>query len=447
MTYDCATIQVPQDWKNKNNGKTFDIAMLRAHSAQQSNKIGSLIVNPGGPGGSGVELAVYLSSELPQEILDRFDIVGFDPRGVGRSSPVKCFTSQDLDQSFGLDPDPQSQADFDAVVALDTKMANECQAKYGDTLSLFSTEQAARDMDAVRAAVGDPKINYLGFSYGTLLGATYAQLFPKNIRAFVLDGAVDPTQKPVDAAEGQAAGFEHAYDEFSAWCKQNTVTCPITGGDARATAMSLMSQGRTNPAVNADGRKATPGWVLTGISAALYDQSAWPILGRALATLAQGDAKLMFQLADSYADRNSDGTYGNMFDIFNAVECDDDNSGETVDLARQLQSQWRAKYPLFGTSLALGVISCAVWTAKRDPYPTGKAVGAPPIVVVGTTNDPATPYAQTAKLSDMLGVGHVLTWNGEGHTAYPKTTCIRAAVDAYLIKGDVPATGTTCPAK
>jgi pimeloyl-ACP methyl ester carboxylesterase len=444
MTYDCATIQVPQDWAAPGNGRTFDLALTRVRSSAQSARIGSLVVNPGGPGASGVDLAVYLSSELPTEVLQRFDIVGFDPRGVGRSSPVKCFTDADEDATFGADPDPVSQADFDAAVALNQKMVQDCQAKYGDALRLFSTEQAARDMDAVRAAVGDSKITYLGYSYGTLLGATYAQLFPRNIRAMVLDGAIDPTADAVSSVESQAQGFEHAYDEFADWCREHS--CPA-GADPRATLTNALATAKTHPVRGADGRDATGGWILTGVAESLYSQDEWPLLGQALGELTAGNPAKLFSLADAYAERDQSGHYTNMFDIFNTVECDDDNGGETIAQARALQSQWRTTYPIFGTQMALGLISCAVWPAKRDPYPTGQAAGAPPVVVIGTTNDPATPYEQTAKLAGMLGVGRVLTWQGEGHTAYPQTDCIRRAVDGYLIGLTVPAAGMTCPAQ
>jgi pimeloyl-ACP methyl ester carboxylesterase len=444
ISYECGTIQVPQDWTKPTGGKTFHLALIRVRSQRQHERIGSLVVNPGGPGGSGVDLAVYLSQQLPSDVLERFDILGFDPRGVSRSDAVKCFTDGDLDNTFAADPDPQSQADFDAYVSLNKKMATECQTKYGDSLPLFSTEQAAHDIDAIRVAVGDPKLSYLGFSYGTLLGATYAQLYPKNIRAMVLDGAVDPTAQPVDSAEGQAKGFSRAFDEFAQWCKNNASSCPIAP-DARAAVVAALDKGRKAPPTAKDGRKVTAGWIITGVFSALYSQREWPLLAEGLANVNKGDPERILQLADNYAERDPHGHYSNMFDIFNAVSCDDDPGGETVDQARSLQSQWRARYPLFGTSLAIGMISCAVWGAKRDPYPKGKANGAPPIVVVGTVNDPATPYEQTAKLAGMLGVGHVVTWQGEGHTAYPQTTCIRATIDAYLISLTVPADGLTCP--
>jgi pimeloyl-ACP methyl ester carboxylesterase len=194
FTFDCGSIKVPQDWKTPNNGKTFDIALVRARAAHQTNRIGSLLMDPGGPGGSGLELVAGIAGQMPAAVTSRFDLVGFDPRGVGKSSPIKCIAAPDEDALFAADPDPQTQAEFDAVVALNQKINNGCQQKYGDQLPLFSTEQAARDMDDIRQAIGDKKLTYLGFSYGTLLGAVYAQLFPKNVRAMVLDGAVDPKQ-------------------------------------------------------------------------------------------------------------------------------------------------------------------------------------------------------------------------------------------------------------
>jgi pimeloyl-ACP methyl ester carboxylesterase len=392
-----------------------------------------------------VDLAYYLAQGLPNDIVWRFDIVGFDPRGVGRSSPVKCFSDADMDANFGADPDPVSQADFDALVALARKLAQACGTKYGDTLQYFSTVQAARDMDAIRAAVGDEKLSYLGYSYGTLLGATYAQLFPKNVRALVLDGAVDPTLPSVASSEGQAKGFERAFTNFATWCRTAGAECPIAP-DARAAVIAALDQARTAPATGAGGRKAAAGWVFTAVVSALYSESRWPALAAAIANVRRGDPRLVFELADSYAERDDDGKYSNLFDANLAVNCADDDKSITVAEARRLQGEWRVKYPLFGASLALNLI-CAQWPGKRDPYPTGKADGAPPILVVGTKGDPATPYEQTPALATMLGVGTVLTWDGEGHTAYPQTRCITTAVNDYLINLTVPPAGQTCPAR
>src|SRR5438874_6610870 len=252
------------------------------------------MVNPGGPGGSGVDIAVYLSLQLPADVLARFDVVGFDPRGVGRSNAVRCFSDADLDAYFGAEPDPQSDADWNAAVALQGHMAKGCGDKYGDTLRLFSTEQTARDMDALRAAVGDQKLSYLGFSYGTLLGGVYAELFPTHIRAMVLDGAVDPTQNSVDAGATQVKGFEHAFDNFSAWCKANASKCPIAP-DARAAVVSAMQSAHQSPVRGVGGsRTATPGWIMTAVTSALYSQETWPILAAAIDDLRQNSAAKLF---------------------------------------------------------------------------------------------------------------------------------------------------------
>jgi pimeloyl-ACP methyl ester carboxylesterase len=448
--FDCATIKVPQDWHNPGNGKTFDIALVRARSKSQHDRIGSLVVNPGGPGGSGIQLAAGLlapGQKFPTAVTDRFDIVGFDPRGVGMSTEVKCLTPTAEDSIFAADPDPMSQADFDKVVALNRAAEAPCGVKYGSQLPLFSTEQAARDIDAVRMAIGDDKLTYLGYSYGTLLGAVYAQLFPTKVRAAVLDGAIDPKQDVVARSEGQAAGFEHAFDNFVTWCKANPTECPISD-DPRGAVMAALAQGRTAPVTGPDGRKATAGWIFTGVAEAMYAKSEWPILAAGIADLKSGDATNIFRLADNYAERSPNGQYTNLFDDNDAVNCADFAHQPTLDQIRGYQAAWRQKYPLFGGPLATGLISCAahVWPGTYDPYPAGPATGAPPIVVVGTTGDPATPYAQTQKLADMLGDGHVITWEGEGHTAFPQTKCITEAVDAYLIDLTVPPAGLTCPA-
>jgi pimeloyl-ACP methyl ester carboxylesterase len=451
MTYECASVAVPRNWDAPVSSQTYEVAMIRIRSSSQQDRIGSLLVNPGGPGGSGIDLAVYLSfgealGGLPTAVTDQFDIVGFDPRGVGRSDPIKCISNADQDASFAAVPDPVSQADFDSYVTLNKKIATECGQKYGSELPFFSTEQAAKDMDSLRAAVGDPKLSYLGFSYGTLLGATYAQLFPTKIRAMVLDGAVDPKQSYVTSSEVQAKGFERAFSNFAAWCKKTPADCPIAP-DAHKAVTDAIAKAAKNPVPGADGRKATPGWIFVAVISSLYTEHDWQTLATAVANLQQGDAKGIFTLADQYAERDSSGHYSNLFDANLAVNCADTDAAPSVDEVRKLQGEWRQKYPLFGGSLAVGMLPCTFWPGKRDPYPAGAATGAPPIVVVGTTGDPATPYENTADLAGMLGVGHVLTWEGEGHTAYPSTTCIVSAVDKYLLNLTVPQEGLRCPPK
>jgi pimeloyl-ACP methyl ester carboxylesterase len=451
MTYDCAKVAVPRDWSNPGSGDTYGIQMIRIRSKTQTDRIGSLLLNPGGPGGSGIDFAVYLSfgqalGGLPTAITDRFDIIGFDPRGVGRSDPVECISAGDQDASFAAVPDPVTDADFQKLVTLNQKIADECGSKYGDQLASFSTVQAAKDMDALRTAVGDDKLSYLGFSYGTLLGATYAQLFPSNVRALVLDGAIDPKQSYIEGSESQAKGFERAFTNFTAWCKQTPDKCPIAP-DARKAVTDAIGTADAKPLRNSDGRDATSGWIFLAVISSLYTETSWATLANSIAQLKQGNPTGVFKLADAYAERKPDGSYSNLFDANVAVNCTDVKDVPSVDEIRRLQTEWRKKYPLFGAALAVGMLSCSAWPGARDPYPAGPAVGAPPIVVVGTTGDPATPYENTADLASMLGVGHVLTWEGEGHTAYPSTPCIVQAVDNYLLELTVPQEGLRCPAK
>jgi pimeloyl-ACP methyl ester carboxylesterase len=443
-TIQCGTVSVPQDWNKPKDGKTFDLAVMRIRASDQSDRIGTILLNPGGPGGSGYEFTAHLASRVGG-LLRRFDILGFDPRGVGKSAPVKCIADADLDASFGYEPDPVSDASFQGLVALARRIGEGCGAKFPDTLGLFSTEQAARDMDAIRAALGEEKLNYLGFSYGTLLGAVYANLFPQRIRAMVLDGAVDPQQGPIEGSEGQAKGFERAFTNFTNWCRQNSRSCPIAP-DARKAVTDAIDTARRAPVRRGD-RAATAGWVLYAVIASLYSEQAWPILARAISDLNDGDANIAFLLADSYAERDDDGHFSTLFDANNAVNCADSEQYPSVEDIRALQADWRKKYPLFGAPLAVGMLNCSVWPAKKDPYPVGPAAGSVPIVVVGTTGDPATPYESTAKLASLLGTGTVVTWEGEGHTAYPETSCIRNAVERYFIEGEKPTLGLTCPAR
>jgi pimeloyl-ACP methyl ester carboxylesterase len=446
FTFDCGSVTVPQDWHNPHNGKTFSIALVRVHNNRETDPLGSLLMNPGGPGVSGVDDAVGLIQELPNDVSRRFDLIGFDPRGVGRSAPITCLSAKEEDASYAADPDPVAMAGFNQLVTLTKQLEAACGKKYGSTLQLFSTEQTARDIDAIRIGLGESKINFLGYSYGTLLGGVYAELFPHNIRAMVLDGAIDPLLSSQARSEAQAAGFQRAFGDFVAWCKANANQCPISR-DPQGAVVAAINKARTVQLTYTDGRKVTSGWVFLGVIQAMYLKAFWPVLGQSIALLGQGNPVGIMRLADAYAERNPDGSYSNLLEANLAVNCADFAKEPTVAQIRVLQSQWRQKYPLFGASSALGLLSCAPgeWPGKPDPYPIGPAKGAPPILVVGTKNDPATPYEGTAKLANMLGVGEVLTWDGDGHTAYPQTTCITTAVDNYLLNLTMPPKNTVCP--
>ncbi|MGH3737967.1 MAG: alpha/beta hydrolase [Micromonosporaceae bacterium] len=447
ISFECATVEVPLDWSDPDNGETLDIALLRARSKRQRDRKGSLVINPGGPGGSGINTAVYLAETLPVQVMKGFDLVGFDPRGVGRSSPVECWDDEDKDTMLGAEPDPVSPQAYDEIVTLTDEMVADCEQKYGDTLKFFSTEQTARDIEAIRQAVGDDKLTYLGYSYGTLLGAVYAKLFPDRIRAMVLDGAVDPGKSEIASSEGQAAGFELAFNNFAKWCKgAGASQCPIAP-DARGFVTRLLAKARKAPVEISDGRKATAGWVLAAVVYTMYVQEWWPVLAEGLAAADKGRPEALFRIVDTFNERESDGDYDNSMEVLTMVNCVDEEKSPSVEDIRKLQTDWRKKYPLFGAPLALSILGCAVWPDQHDPYPYGEAKGAPPILVVGTTGDPATPYEQAGVLAKLLGTGVLITFEGEGHTAYPTAGCLNDVINDYLIDLEAPKSEVTCRAR
>lgn len=441
VTFACATLRVPQDWSNP-SGPSFSVALLRMRNNSQKNRLGSLVINPGGPGASGTELAVQSALFLPRQIQRRYDIIGFDPRGVGGSSPVRCVSDEEKNQHPTPDPDPNS-AEFDAQVAEARTVAQACERKYGDKLGAYSTEQTARDMDAIRAAVGDAKLNYLGFSYGTLLGSVYAQLFPNTVGSMVLDGPVDPTQNSVAATELQTKGFEKAFDAFAAACKERGQSCPL-GPDARASTERILRKVQLTPVVAGDGRVAGDGVVAFAAIAALYSSQEWETLETALSDVDNGKAEGVFDLVDRYNGRKENGSYDNSMEAGLAIGCADEATPLSVDQVRTLESQWRTKYPLFGSIVALSLLGCSEWKTAHHPYPKNQATGIPPVLIVGTTGDPATPYENTAKLAGLLAGSVVLTVEGEGHTSYPQNDCVTNAVNTFLLDNQLPEANKRC---
>jgi pimeloyl-ACP methyl ester carboxylesterase len=443
LSFGCGKLRVPLDYRDPSR-KAIDLFVIRVRLADQQKRIGSLVVNPGGPGGSGTDAAIGLGLSLPTDVLKRFDLVGFDPRGVGLSAPVECISDRLKDDSLALDPDASDA--FAAQAKLSQQISTDCVAKYGDDLQHYNTEETARDLDLVRQAVGDTRLTYLGYSYGTRLGSVYAQLFPRRVRALVLDGAVDPKAGEVASSQTQAAGFEKAFDQFAADCKARNAACLI-GPDPRATVNRILAEARRSPIPGgSDGRKATAGPVLLAIVSALYDRGDWAELESALADADNGNSSGLFTLADQYNQRDKNGHYTNLADANTAINCADTAEKVPDATVQRTLTAWRKQYPLFGSSLALGLLTCQQWRAPREPLPAVRAAGAPPLLVIGTVNDPATPYASAKVLARTLASGRLLTWRGEGHTAYPKTRCVTAAVDAYLINLKVPAANASCAA-
>jgi pimeloyl-ACP methyl ester carboxylesterase len=446
LRFGCGRLRVPLDYTNP-SGQGLRLFLLRVRLGGQRQRIGSLVVNPGGPGGSGLDAAVGLALQLPLDLLRRFDLVGFDPRGVGLSSPLTCIPDSLKDRGIALDPDARAPGQYAAQAALARQIAQGCSSEYGRALGHYNTEETARDMELVRQGVDDAKLTYLGYSYGSRLGSVYAHLFPRRVRALVLDGAVNPVAGEVAGAETQARGFENAYDRFAADCRRKGTSC-LVGPDARASLTALVAQARRAPirsSAAGETRSATAGHVLLAAISALYDQDEWRILDSALYEARNGDAAGVLALADRYSQRDENGKYTNLLDANVTINCTDTKERVPDAVVTAKLAEWRRQYPLFGTSLALGLLACQQWTGPRHPLPVVKATGAPPILVVGTVNDPATPYASAQVLARQLASGRLLTWQGDGHTAYPKTPCVTAAVGAYLIDLTPPPGGTSCP--
>jgi pimeloyl-ACP methyl ester carboxylesterase len=447
LKFECGRTEVPISY-DEPKGATLPLFLVRVVMAGQTDRIGSLVLNPGGPGASGADAAIGLSLTLPTAVMSRFDIVGFDPRGVGLSTPVECISDHMKERMVAAEPRPTTEAQLDDAFTLDKEVADGCAKQYGEALGTFNTVDTARDMEQLRRSLGDDKLTYLGYSYGTTLGSTYAELFPDKVRALVLDAAVDPDTDPKTDAEASAKAFEAGFDAFAANCVGLIAGCPI-GANPRQFVYDLLTQAAATPIPSSqqgETRTATPGVIMTAVQAALYDTASWPQLAQGLAAAQKGDSKGLFSLADDYSGRLEDGTYSNLFDANLAINCADTDKKYDESEIRGLAADWGQKYPLFGADSAVGLHTCSVWKAHRTPLPKRDAQGSAPIVVVGNTGDPVTPEPGAQDMAKDLENGVLLVWQGQGHTAYPKTPCITDAVDTYLIDLTPPLDGLTCPA-
>jgi pimeloyl-ACP methyl ester carboxylesterase len=440
--YQCATVNVPRD-PDHPAGAQIGMAIDR-HQAT-GRKIGSLLVNPGGPGVSGVDFLPDIVPEMPATLLAGFDIVGFDPPGVDRTAPITCEDPAGLDRYFASDPEPPTPSGWAALVAADRTLAAGCEARQPDELPYVSTVDAAEDMDVLRAALGDAKLTYLGFSYGTFLGATYANLFPTHVRAMVLDGVLDPALPTFTAINQQSASLDAQLQAFLAACTGSA--CPWhPAGNPTAAFEALVSRARADP-LPAQGttRRVGPAAVLWGAAWALYWPATWPQLGQALEAASRGDGTDFLALYDQYVGRQGNGTYSNTQEANAAVNCLDTPALSLG--AIQAEAPLTEKdAPVFGLLDLYGEAQCSVWpvpaTGTIGPI---RAQGSPPIVVVGSTGDPVTPYSWAQSLARQLARGMLLTRVGDGHTAYGSSACIRTQVDRYLTSLTVPAAGTRCP--
>jgi len=440
---------VPIDYTNTSLGQ-FDIAVVRYRDPNQRERIGSLVINPGGPGVSGVEYALNAQYIVNPEVLERFDIVGFDPRGIGSSTPISCLNDAEQDAILVSDPKPDNEAEYQQALKDTQEFVDKCIARTPN-IAHFSTNEAAQDMELLRQGLGDEKLNYLGFSYGSYLGTLYAQSFPQYVGRFVLDGAIDPNVAIEDQTRIQAVAFDQAIKNFIKDCAQQK-DCPLPKGVTPAFFTELFNKVAQTPLTVGD-RKITEGLVVTGTASALYDdETGWPSLRTAIAQALTGDGKTYAELADTYNSRNEDGTYQNNENDANIViECLDWRQSQSNNEIRAKAASYKKAAPVFGPYVAYGGITCNLLNQTLNRTPANNTKDAQikntstPVLVIGTTQDPATPYAWAKALSKYIVGSHLITLEAEGHTGYGRVSgCIDDAVDLYLVSGKTPAKNLIC---
>ncbi|MEU1475688.1 alpha/beta hydrolase [Streptomyces sp. NPDC005760] len=440
--WQCATLKVPLDW-SRPDGETIDLALIRSR-ARGGERIGSLLFNFGGPGASGVAgLPGYAATV--SLLRERYDLVSWDPRGVGASEGVRCRSDKQTQAAEAVDPTPDTPAEEQAFLRDATDFARGCEKDKGKLLAHVSTTDTARDMDLMRQVLGDDKLHYFGISYGTELGGVYAHLFPEQVGRLVLDAVVDPGADMVAHRKNQARGFQRALDNYL------TSTGQDPGRGTRKIA-DLLDRIDRDPLDTYSGRKLTQLLAFTGIVWPLYRQDSWPSLTSALDTAERGDGSELLALADGYNERDSSGHYGMVPQSQRVISCLDDKQRPTLAQAKKLLPEFERISPVFGPFLGWDAAGwCHDWPVPGQyETPEVSAPGAAPVLLIGNTGDPATPYEGARRMADELGegVGVELTWKGEGHGAYGNgSDCVDATVNAYLLKGTVPKDGKVCAAR
>jgi pimeloyl-ACP methyl ester carboxylesterase len=444
----CATLVVPLDRTGRVAG-TVGLQLIRRKATGTSGRLGSLLINPGGPGGSTVTDFDFLYDQLSTKLRERFDVVGWDPRGVGRSSPVRCVSDARLDVLLAESPDTTTPAGVADASAGAKEYVRGCESHSSLRLPFIGTRDTARDMDAIRAAVGDAKTTYLGYSYGTELGYSYASLFPDRVRALVLDGATDPAISLLEHGRQQTIGFQNALYAFLDDCAAQPSCAWKHQGGVRPAFSNLLAQVKLAPLRTTKGNRVlTASLFTTGVAAALYDKEAWGTLQQALESARQGDGTIMLFLADALSGRNANGTYDNLYDAFTTISCLDnpvpDGTQPWIEAAKEL----RAKAPDFadGQLATTGPgYTCSLFNNRpTEPALPPTVTGAPPALIIGATGDPATPLVETQGMARAYQGSVLLTRKGEGHTSYGASDCVRRLADRYLIDVRLPATGTVC---
>ena len=428
-------LEVPLDYDDP-SGDTLLLTVARHRAVDPDQRIGTLLVNPGGPGFSGTGLAYGAESIYGQDVLDRFDIVGWSPRGTGYVQWVDCI--DDYDPYFGIDSSPDTVAEFDDLVAAAEGFAEGCAELSGDLLPHIGTADSARDMNAIREALGEDTISYFGFSYGSELGAVWATMFPDTVRAVVLDGAADPTVNYLQQQIQQAAGNEAAFATFLTQCSAAPDCAFHNDGNAEGAFDRLHAEIDANPVVvERDRTPVTQGVLLTAVAESLYDASDWPRLEAALADLQDGDGAAILELYDQYYGYWGDG-WDDALEAYFAISCLDDPGATSVEELFSHEAEFVAAAPRFGRAWMAELVICAVWPEPQARYDTITGAGAGPILVVGTTGDAATPLESSRNMARALEDGHLVVVNADQHTGYGVNRCVEVAVDGYLVDPEAP---------
>jgi len=440
--FECGQLAVPFDYDNPGTG-SFVLSLMRRPAEIPESRIGSLLVNPGGPGFGGTTVAEQAEWYFSTELLEQFDVVGWDPRGTGASTPaVDC--TEDYDRYFGIDSPPNDDDAKQKMIDLTQEFVDLCVARNGEMLKYISTEASARDMDSIRNALNEDKISYFGFSYGSELGATWVTLFPDTVRAAVFDGASDPNASGFDQSMAQLKGFEQQLDAFLANCAKR-VACKIyNNGKPAALFDQLAIVIDTKPiVVSSDRTPVTQGVFYTAVVQAMYSNTLWPQLETALADAAKGNGAQLLALYDDYFQRQPDGSYGNELEAFLAISCLDDPEGSTVADVDADVARFAAAAKRLGENFGYGY-ACALWPHRVAERVVVTGKGAGPIVVIGTTGDAATPLASTRKAANNLEQGVLVIVEADRHTGYGLNSCVVQNVDAYLISLKAPKIETYC---
>ncbi|MFI1395140.1 alpha/beta hydrolase [Streptomyces sp. NPDC020681] len=447
--WECSFMNAPRDYA-KPDGDTIELALIRAKARDQSKRIGSLIFNFGGPGGSGVANLPPASADYAT-LHSRYDLVSFDPRGVGRSVGVQCEDDKQLDAYYASDATPDDAAEEETFTDNLKSFADACEDNSGEELPYVGTTNAARDMDLMRQVLGDDKLFYFGISYGTELGGVYAHLYPKNVGRAVFDAVVDPTKTSEQSSLGQAKGFQLALTNFAQDCVDRGDQCLLPGSTAQEIQdwiIALLQELDKEPITGVGDRKLTQSQATNGIAQALYSKEYWELLEQGLDEADGGNGALLLALSDAMNGRSDTGHYSNIQAANAAINCVDSKDRYSMEQTKAKLPEFRKASPVFGDYLGWGLMGCTEWPIPGEwSTPDVSAPGAAPILVIGNTGDPATPYEGARAMVNALGkgVGVELTYRGQGHGAYNGgSKCVQQAVDQYLLAGKVPAAGTVC---